>query len=179
MATCKKCGADMDENAKQLPCLRRSGRTGSRATATASRMQRRRLSRSSITLPTPQQGFDSKDITDNKVMAVLAYIGILFLIPLTAAPDSDSRVSRQSRTGSVPCGGCAGRSGRRPWCDSLCRLDHQQRNRHCMPCLHDYRYCQRGKRKGEGAASYRKLQADQVKAPIQRGGSDRSRPFRV
>ena len=29
-----------------------------------------------------------KDITDNKVMAVLAYIGILFLIPLLAAPNS-------------------------------------------------------------------------------------------
>ena len=32
--------------------------------------------------------FDSKDIADNKGMAVLAYIGILFLIPLLAAPNS-------------------------------------------------------------------------------------------
>ncbi len=32
--------------------------------------------------------YDSKDIDDNKVMGVLAYIGILFLIPLLAAPNS-------------------------------------------------------------------------------------------
>lgn len=32
--------------------------------------------------------FDPADIQNNKVMAVLAYIGILFLIPLLAAPDS-------------------------------------------------------------------------------------------
>lgn len=32
--------------------------------------------------------YDSKDIDDNKVMGVLAYIGILFIIPLLAAPNS-------------------------------------------------------------------------------------------
>lgn len=33
-------------------------------------------------------GFDSEDIEKNKVMAVLAYLGILFLIPLFAAKES-------------------------------------------------------------------------------------------
>lgn len=32
--------------------------------------------------------YDSKDIQDNKIMAVLAYIGILLLIPLFAAKNS-------------------------------------------------------------------------------------------
>ena len=32
--------------------------------------------------------YDSKDIEDNKFMAVLAYLGILFLVPLFAAKDS-------------------------------------------------------------------------------------------
>jgi uncharacterized membrane protein len=32
--------------------------------------------------------YDSKDIEDNKVMAFLSYLGILFLVPLLAAPNS-------------------------------------------------------------------------------------------
>lgn len=32
--------------------------------------------------------YDEKDIADNKVMAILAYIGILWLVPLFAAKDS-------------------------------------------------------------------------------------------
>ena len=32
--------------------------------------------------------YDKKDIEDNKIMAILAYIGILFLVPLLAAKDS-------------------------------------------------------------------------------------------
>lgn len=34
--------------------------------------------------PTP----DAKDAADNKVMAILAYLGILFLVPLLAAKES-------------------------------------------------------------------------------------------
>lgn len=32
--------------------------------------------------------YDSKDIEDNKVMSFLAYLGILFLVPLLGAPNS-------------------------------------------------------------------------------------------
>ena len=32
--------------------------------------------------------YDKKDVEDNKIMAVLAYLGILFLVPLLAAPNS-------------------------------------------------------------------------------------------
>ena len=33
-------------------------------------------------------GYNQKDIEDNKVFAVLAYLGVLFLVPLLAAPKS-------------------------------------------------------------------------------------------
>lgn len=33
-------------------------------------------------------GFDKKDIDDNKLLACLSYVGILFLIPLLAKKDS-------------------------------------------------------------------------------------------
>ena len=36
----------------------------------------------------PSAGFDSKDVEENKGMAVLSYIGILVLIPLLAKKDS-------------------------------------------------------------------------------------------
>ena len=36
----------------------------------------------------PEIVYDSRDIEDHKVMAILAYIWILFLVPLLAAKDS-------------------------------------------------------------------------------------------
>jgi uncharacterized membrane protein len=36
----------------------------------------------------PETVYDSRDIEDNKVMAILAYIWILLLVPLLAAKDS-------------------------------------------------------------------------------------------
>ena len=87
MATCKKCGADMDENAKQCPVCgapveQDQGNSNSKQNAAEAA-----FTEFNNTADTTAE-FDSKDITDNKVMAVLAYIGILFLIPLLAAPNS-------------------------------------------------------------------------------------------
>lgn len=87
MATCKKCGADMDENAKQCPVCgapveQDQGNSNSKQNAAEAA-----FTEFNNTTDTTAE-FDSKDITDNKVMAVLAYIGILFLIPLLAAPNS-------------------------------------------------------------------------------------------
>ena len=39
-------------------------------------------------MSSPEIAFDSEDVAKNKVFAVLAYIWILFLIPLLAAKDS-------------------------------------------------------------------------------------------
>lgn len=43
---------------------------------------------SSASTATTPAGFDQADIDQNKVMALLAYLGILFLVPLLAAPKS-------------------------------------------------------------------------------------------
>ena len=87
MATCKKCGADMDENAKQCPVCgapveQDQGNSNSKQNAAEAA-----FTEFNNTADTTAE-FDSKDIADNKGMAVLAYIGILFLIPLLAAPNS-------------------------------------------------------------------------------------------
>ena len=84
MATCKKCGANMDENAKQCPVCgapveQDQGNSNSKQNAAEAA-----FTEFNNTADTTAE-FDSKDI---KVMAVLAYIGILFLIPLLAAPNS-------------------------------------------------------------------------------------------
>jgi uncharacterized membrane protein len=38
--------------------------------------------------PTPDMHMDAKDVEDNKVMALLSYIGVLVLVPLLAKKDS-------------------------------------------------------------------------------------------
>ena len=76
MATCKKCGADMDENAKQCPVCgapveQDQGNSSSKQSAAEAA-----FTEFNNTADTTAE-FDSKDIADNKVMAVLAYIGII------------------------------------------------------------------------------------------------------
>lgn len=81
MAFCNKCGAQIDDNATVCP---------------ACGAQQASANPNPIPNPIPEniQGadysgqFDPNDVQQNKVMAVLAYIGILFLVPLLAAPQS-------------------------------------------------------------------------------------------
>ncbi len=80
MATCKKCGAAMDDNAAQCPVCGAPA-DGARNAADSA------FANLNNTTDTTAE-FDSGDIADNKVMAILAYIGILFLIPLLAAQNS-------------------------------------------------------------------------------------------
>ena len=77
----------MDENAKQCPVCgapveQDQGNSNSKQNAAEAA-----FTEFNNTADTTAE-FDSKDIADNKGMAVLAYIGILFLIPLLAAPNS-------------------------------------------------------------------------------------------
>lgn len=68
MATCNKCGAQIPDNTFTCPNCGASNVSVEGQDYTAQ--------------------FDPNDIQQNKVMAILAYIGILFLIPLLAAPQS-------------------------------------------------------------------------------------------
>ncbi len=77
MAFCKKCGTQLPEEAKNCPNCGES--VGFDASAAINNLTNTADTTSS---------FDPKDIADNKIMAVLAYLWLLFLIPLLAAPQS-------------------------------------------------------------------------------------------
>jgi len=68
MAFCKHCGTQLDENAKFCPSCGKE--TAEKPVYEGVIMEK------------------NNDVESNKVMAVLAYIGILFLVPLIAAKDS-------------------------------------------------------------------------------------------
>lgn len=84
MAFCNKCGAQIDDNAAVCPACGAQQNAANNANPNP------------IPNPIPanMQGadysgqYDPNDVQQNKVMAVLAYIGLLFLIPLLAAPQS-------------------------------------------------------------------------------------------
>lgn len=68
MANCNKCGAQIPDNTFTCPNCG--------------------ASTVSVEGQDYTNQFDPNDIQQNKVMAILAYLGILFLVPLLAAPQS-------------------------------------------------------------------------------------------
>lgn len=80
MAFCNKCGNQLPDGANNCPnCGAPVGGTQQNAQDFVNNMMN--------TTDTTAQ-FDPQDIANNKGMSVLAYIGILFLIPLLACPNS-------------------------------------------------------------------------------------------
>lgn len=83
MAFCNKCGKEIPVGANNCPnCGAPAGNT-QQNTQNAQDFVNNIMN----TADTTSQ-FDPQDINDNKGMSVLAYIGILFLIPLLACPNS-------------------------------------------------------------------------------------------
>ena len=86
MANCVKCNAELAEGAKFCPVC------GANQAPEAAQPQAQpdladKIMGINNTADTTAD-YDKKDIEDNKLMGVLAYIGILFLVPLFAAKDS-------------------------------------------------------------------------------------------
>lgn len=81
MATCKKCGIELEEGVKKCPAC---GWEAEEATSESFEDTIKNLNDT----PDSTDEFDKSDIEDNKVMAILSYIGILFLVPLLAADKS-------------------------------------------------------------------------------------------
>lgn len=77
MAFCTNCGTELPEGAKTCPNC---------GTASATEPEVKK-SLDSI-LDTPEVEVDPTDANNNKVMGVLAYLGILVLIPILAAKES-------------------------------------------------------------------------------------------
>lgn len=79
MALCNKCGQQIDDNVQTCPyCGAPNGVAGNAQNF---------VNNFTNTADSTAQ-FDPQDIQNNKVMALLAYLGFLFLIPLLAAPNS-------------------------------------------------------------------------------------------
>ena len=79
MAFCNKCGQQIDDNVQTCPnCGAANGAAGNAQNF---------VNNFTNTADSTAQ-FDPQDIQNNKVMALLAYLGFLFLIPLLAAPNS-------------------------------------------------------------------------------------------
>lgn len=83
MAFCNKCGKEIPVGANNCP---NCGAPAGNAQQNAQNAQDF-VNNIMNTADTTSQ-FDPQDINDNKGMSVLAYIGILFLIPLLACPNS-------------------------------------------------------------------------------------------
>lgn len=86
MAFCNKCGKEIPVGANNCP---NCGAPAENAQQNAQNAQNAQDFVNNImnTADTTSQ-FDPQDINDNKAMAILAYLHILVLIPLLAAPNS-------------------------------------------------------------------------------------------
>ena len=87
MPYCGKYGAQMDDSAKFCPACGAPGETPKGNEAQQQNDYGEKLQNFNNTNETTAE-FDPQDIQNNKVMAILAYLGILVLIPLFAAKES-------------------------------------------------------------------------------------------
>ncbi len=81
MAFCNKCGAEIPEGANVCPAC------GEPVKASAAQAAQNVAQNIMNTADTTAE-FDPADIQQNKIISLFAYLGILFLIPLLARPDS-------------------------------------------------------------------------------------------
>jgi uncharacterized membrane protein len=84
MAFCNKCGAQLEEGTKF--CASCGQPTGAKETINVDNVVEN-LKALNNTADTTAQ-YEQSDIENNKIIALFAYIGILFLIPLLGAPNS-------------------------------------------------------------------------------------------
>lgn len=75
---CSKCGKNIDEGTKFCP----------ECGAAVAHEQQTQQAQPVVEPTVEAAGIDQKDINDNKMLCILAYIGILFFIPLVAKPNS-------------------------------------------------------------------------------------------
>ena len=83
MTYCRNCGAQIEDNIKTCPAC---GTSVEKPTASQKNFSET-VSKLNETPDTTAE-FDTNDINQSKGMAILAYLGILVLIPLFAAPQS-------------------------------------------------------------------------------------------
>lgn len=85
MPYCSKCGVEVSADAKFCEACGASLTAESKSVSFDS--VKEKIENFNNTADTTNE-YDSADINNNKIMAVIAYIGILFLVPLLAAKES-------------------------------------------------------------------------------------------
>lgn len=93
MAFCGKCGTQIPEGSNACPscgaAVNENAQNGAQQNNQSNTQNSFNAAVNNFTNTKDTTGeFDPADIQNNKIMAVLAYIGILFLVPLLAAKDS-------------------------------------------------------------------------------------------
>lgn len=90
MAFCGKCGTQLPEGSNACPsCGAPVNEGNTQQTGSTQQQSGFNAAVNNFTNTADSTNdFDPADIQNNKVMAILAYIGILFLVPLLAAKDS-------------------------------------------------------------------------------------------
>ena len=94
MANCPKCGASVEDTAKfcnecgeKLTADTASGAGTANTTADAINDAVENIKKLNDTADTTAD-YDKTDIENNKILSLFSYLGLLFLIPLLAAPNS-------------------------------------------------------------------------------------------
>ena len=89
MAFCNKCGNQLPDGANNCPfCGAPTGNAQQNTQNTQNTQNAQNFVNNMMNTADTTSQFDPQDINDNKGMSVLAYIGILFLIPLLACRNS-------------------------------------------------------------------------------------------
>jgi uncharacterized membrane protein len=88
MAYCPNCGQPLDENTNVCTsCNAQAEQSASNENTQKSTSQASFFQKLTDT-PDSTTDYDAKDVADNKIMALLSYLGILVLIPMFAAQNS-------------------------------------------------------------------------------------------
>lgn len=88
MAFCNKCGAQLADGSSFCPaCGAQTNAAPAQNTASANEGFKGFINKL-LDTPDHTSSYDATDIENNKIMALLSYIGLLFLVPLFAAKDS-------------------------------------------------------------------------------------------
>lgn len=88
MAKCPNCGAPMEDNAKFCPSCGAPVNEASKTENQGEQNKNENFFTQLNDTPDTTADYTKEDIDKNKVMGVLAYLGLLVLVPLLAAKDS-------------------------------------------------------------------------------------------
>lgn len=91
MAYCMNCGTELDEDAKCPKCEAEKAEAESSTKKTTSERVNEATNYVASEFKNAEdktEDFDKEDIENNIIFAILAYFGLLVLVPIIAAPDS-------------------------------------------------------------------------------------------